>query len=134
LEYLPFVELQRVMPNVNIPREVRNKARECFRKAFMRLSDGETRMLFLNTEGRVLRELAILTGKDRRVIIEMVQRPTVPRPFVLALARSHLTPPEVLQMISHRPSWLMDTSIRRALLANGKTPNKVKDLLKGKGR
>ncbi|MBW2581503.1 MAG: hypothetical protein JRD00_11310, partial [Deltaproteobacteria bacterium] len=34
LDYLPFVELKRVMTNVNLPREVRNKARESFRRAF----------------------------------------------------------------------------------------------------
>jgi hypothetical protein len=130
LDYLPFVELQRVMINVNLPREVRNKARESFRKAFQRLSDGDTRNIFLSTEGRVLRELTILTAKDKRVLLQLIQKPQVPRGLVLQLARSLLTPPEVLQMIARRSSWTMDKGIRRALLANGKTPQKVKDSLR----
>jgi hypothetical protein len=52
--------------------------------------------------------------------------------LVLHLSRSQLTPPEVIQLIARRPSWIMDKSIRQALLANGKTPQKVKDLIKKK--
>ncbi len=132
LDYLPFVELQRVMNNVNLPREVRNKARESFRKAFQRLSDGETKTILLSTEGRVLKQLTVLTEKDKRVLLQLIQQPQVPRHLVLHLARSSLTPPEVLQLIARRPSWTLDTSIRRALLANGKTPQKIKDFLKEK--
>jgi len=132
LDYLPFVELKRVMTNVNLPREVRNQARESFRRAFQRLSDGETQMIFLSTEGRVLRELAILTNKDKRALIRLMQQPKVPRSLVLHLSRSQLTPPEVIQLIARRPAWIMDKSIRQALLANGKTPQKIKDLIKKK--
>jgi hypothetical protein len=62
----------------------------------------------------------------------MIQQPQVPRHLILNLARSALTPPEVIQMIARRQSWVLDTSIRRALLANGKTPQKVKAFLKEK--
>ena len=130
LDYLPFVELKRLVNNLNLPREVRNKARETYRKSFQRLSDGETKMIFLSTEGRVLKELTILTEKDKRVLVQLIQQPQVPRQLILNLARSALTPPEVIQMIARRQSWLLDTSIRRALLANGKTPQKVKLLIK----
>ena len=132
LDYLPFVELQRVMVNINLPREVRNQARESYRKAFQRLSDGDTRNIILSTEGRVLKELTILTAKDKRVLLQLIQQPVVPRSLVLTLARSLLAPPEVLQMIACRSSWTLDKSIRRALLANGKTPQKVKTFLKEK--
>jgi len=132
LDYLPFVELQRVMVNINLSREVRNKARESYRKAFQRLSEGDTRNIFLSTEGRVLRELTIITAKDKRVLLQILQQPQVSRSLVLNLARSLLTPPEVLQMIGRRSSWTLDTSIRRALLANGKTPRKVKEYLQDK--
>jgi hypothetical protein len=132
LDYLPFVELQRVKANVNISSEIRSKAREAFRKAFMRLSDGDTTMIFLNTEGRVLRELTVLTAKDKRVLMQLVQRPVVSRALVQNLASSHLTPTEVLQLIARRPSWVQDTIIRRALLTNSKTPQKIKDSLRGK--
>ena len=130
LDYLPFVELQRVVVNVNLPREVRNKARESYRKAFQRLSEGDTRNVFLSTDGRVLKELTILTDKDKRVLLQLVQRPQLSRSLILHLARSLLTPPEVLHMIGRRSSWILDTSIRRALLANTKTPRKVKTFLK----
>jgi len=133
LDYLPFVELRRVMVNIDLPREVRNKARESYRKSFQRLSDGATRNLFLSTEGRVLKELTILTEKDKRVLLQLIRQPQVGRPLVLNLARSLLTPPEVLQMIARRSSWTLDASIRRALLANGKTPQKIKEFLKDKG-
>lgn len=132
LDYLPFVELKRVVNNINLSREVRNKARESYRRSFQRLFDGETKTIFLSTEGRVLKELAILTEKDKRVLLRLIQQPQVPRLLVLNLARSALTPPEVLQMIARRQSWVLDTSIRRALLANGKTPQKVKTFLKEK--
>ena len=132
LDYLPYVELQKVVNNINLPREVRNKARQSYRKSFQRLSDGETKTIILSTEGRVLKELTILTEKDKRVLLQMIQQPQVPRHLVLNLARSTLTPPEVIQMIARRQSWVLDTSIRRALLANGKTPPKVKALLKEK--
>ncbi len=130
LDYLPFVELKRVVNNVNLSREVRNKARESYRKSFQRLSEGETKSIFLSTEGRVLRELTILIEKDKRVLLQLIQQPQVPRHLVLNLARSALTPPEVLQIIARRQSWLLDTSIRRALIANGKTPQKVKNSLR----
>jgi len=132
LDYLPFVELKRVMTNVNLPREVRNKARESFRRAFQRLSDGETQMIFLSTEGRVLRELTVITDKDKRALIRLMKQPKVPRSLVLHLSRSQLTPPEIIQLIARRPSWIRDTSIRQALLANGKTPRKIKTALKEK--
>jgi len=132
LDYLPFVELKRVVNNINLPREVRNKARESYRKSFQRLSDGETKTIFLSTEGRVLKELTILTEKDKRVLLQLIQQPQVPRHLILNLARSTLTSPELMQLIARRPSWIMDTSIRQALLANGKTPRKVKDLIKEK--
>jgi hypothetical protein len=132
LDYLPFVELQRVMVNINMPREVRNKARESYRKAFKRLSDGETKNILISTEGRVLKEIAILAEKDKRVLLQIIQQPQVRRSLVLNLARSPLTPPEVIQMIARRSSWIMDTGIRRALLANGKTPQRIKDSLRTK--
>ena len=132
LDYLPFVELKRVMANFNLPREVRNKARESFRRAFQRLSDGETQMIFLSTEGRVLRELTILTNKDKRAFIRLMQQPKVPRSLVLPLSRSQLTPPEIIQLIARRQSWIMDKSIRQALLANGKTPQRIKTIIKEK--
>ncbi|MFP3870731.1 MAG: hypothetical protein ACLFVT_07645 [Syntrophobacteria bacterium] len=130
LDYLPFVELQRVMANLDLSREVRNKARECFRKAFTRLSEADTKNVFLSTGGRVLRDLAALTPKDKRVLLELIQRSKPPRPFILNLARSHITPPEVLELIARRPVFNTDTGIKRALLANGKTPQKVKNFLK----
>jgi len=132
LDYLPFVELKRVVNNLNLSREVRNKARESYRRSFQRLSDGETKSLFLSTEGRVLKELTILTEKDKRVLLQLIQQPHVPRHLILNLARSALTPPEVIQLIARRQSWLLDTSIRRALLANSKTPQKVKNFIKEK--
>lgn len=132
LDYLPFVELRRVVNNVNLPREVRAKARQSFRKAFQRLYDGETKAILLSTEGRVLKELTVLTDKDKRVLLQLIQQPQVPRSLVLNLARSPLSPPEVIQLIARRQSWVLDTSIRRALLANGKTPQKVKAFLKEK--
>jgi hypothetical protein len=132
LDYLPFVELKRVMANVNLPREVRNKARESFRRAFQRLSDGETQMIFLSTGGRVLRELTVLTDKDKRALIRLMQQPKVSRSLVLHLSRSQLTPPEIIQLIARRQSWIMDKSIRQALLANGKTPQKIKTIIKEK--
>ncbi len=130
LDYLPFVELQRVMVNINMPREVRNKARESYRKVFQRLSDGDTRNIILSTEGRVLKELTILTAKDKRVLLKLTQQSVVPHSLVLNLARSLVTPPEVLQKIARRSSWVQNRSIRRALIANGKTPHKVKESLK----
>jgi hypothetical protein len=132
LDYLPFVELKRVVNNLNLPREVRNKARESYRKSFQRLSDGETKTIFLSTEGRVLKELTILTEKDKRVLIQLIQQPQVPRHLILNLARSTLTSPEVIQMIARRQAWMLDTSIRRALLANGKTPQRVKIFIQEK--
>jgi hypothetical protein len=111
---------------------VRCKARESYRKAFKRLSDGETKNILISTEGRVLKEIAILTEKDKRVLLQIIQQPQVRRSLVLNLARSPLTPPEVIQMIARRSSWIMDTSIRRALLAKGKTPQKIKDSLQTK--
>lgn len=133
LDYLPFVELQRVMVNVNLPRDIRNKARNSLRKAFMRLSEPETRMVFLNTEGRVLRELAVLTAKDKRILRELVRRPNLSRTLVGNLARSVLTPSEVLRIIGQKPAWSKDAAIRKSLLANPKTPQKVKEFLTGKG-
>ena len=130
LDYLPLVELQRVMANVNLSSEIRSRASESFRKAFIRLSDGDTTMIFLSTEGRVLRKLTVLTAKDKRVLLKLMQRPQVPRALVQNLASSHLTPPEVLQLIGRRPSWVRDTIIRRALLANSKTPQMLKDFLR----
>ena len=132
LDYLPLVELKRVVNNINLPREVRNKARESYRKSFQRLSDGETKTIFLSTEGRVLKDLTILTEKDKRVLLHLIQQPRVPRHLILNLARSTLTPPEVIQMIARRQAWMLDTSIRRALLANSKTPQKVKISIKEK--
>jgi hypothetical protein len=132
LDYLPFVELKRVMANVKLPREGRNKARESFRRAFQRLSDGETQMIFLSTGGRVLRELTVLTDKDKRALIRLMQQPKVSRSLVLHLSRSQLTPPEIIQLIARRQSWIMDKSIRQALLANGKTPQKIKTIIKEK--
>jgi hypothetical protein len=35
-------------------------------------------------------------------------------------------------MIARRQAWMLDKSIRKALLANGKTPQKVKILIKEK--
>jgi hypothetical protein len=132
LDYLPFVELKRVLNNVNLPREVRNKARESYRRSFQRLSEGETKSLFLSTEGRVLKELSVLTEKDKRVLLQLVNQPRLPRQLILNLVRSALTPSEVIQIIARRQSWMLDTSIRRALLANSKTPQKVRTLLKEK--
>jgi hypothetical protein len=132
LDYLPFVELRRVMGNTNMPREVRNKARECFRQAFVRLSDAETTTLFLSTEGRLLRELTALTSRDKRVLLRIMHRAKPPRGLVLDLARSPITPPEVLQLIGRKSAWAMDTAVRRALLSNSKTPQHVKDSLTGK--
>ena len=130
LDYLPLVELQRVMANVNLSSEIRSKASESFRKAFIRLSDADTTMIFLSTEGRVLRKLKVLTAKDKRVLLKLMQRPQVSRALVQNLASSHLTPPEVLQLIGRRPSWVRDTTIRRALLANSKTPQRLKASLR----
>ena len=130
LDYLPFVELRRVVTNFNLPREVRAKARQSFRQAFQRLYYGETKAILLSTEGRVLKELTVLTEKDKRVLLRLIQQPQVPRSLVLNLARSSLTPPEVIQLIARRKTWVLDTSIRRALLANAKTPQKVKAFLK----
>jgi hypothetical protein len=134
LDYLPFVELRRVMQNVNLSRDIRNKAAECFRKAFARISDADTSMLFLSTEGRVLRELSGLSPKDKRVLLDLMRRPNIPRMLVLNLAKSAFTPTEVLHLIAQNPTWTMNTSIRLALLANAKTPQTVKELLKGKTR
>ena len=100
------------------------------RKVFQRLSDGDTRNIILSTEGRVLKELTILTAKDKRVLLKLTQQSVVPHSLVLNLARSLVTPPEVLQKIARRSSWVQNRSIRRALIANGKTPHKVKESLK----
>ena len=127
LDYLPLVELQRVMADVNLSREIRVRAREGFRKAFMRLSDGETKMMLLTTEGRVLAHLMVLTAKDKRVLLELIRQANVPRFLILSLASSSLTPPEVLATIARRSTWTKDGAIRRALLANDKTPQRVKD-------
>ncbi|HVO85391.1 MAG TPA: hypothetical protein VMU60_13285 [Syntrophobacteria bacterium] len=132
LEYLPFVELQRVMNNINISREVRNKSRECFRRAFARLSDAETRALFLNTEGRVFRDLTVLSPKDKRVLMDLINRPQTPQPLILSLIRSTVATPEILQLIAERSFWASSPLIRRALLANGKTPPPVKASLRGR--
>jgi hypothetical protein len=132
LEYLPFVELQRVMNNINISREVRNKARESFRKAFARLPDAETRLLFLNTEGRVFRELAVLSPKDKRVLLDLIHRPQTPQNLILSLIRSTVATPEILQLIAERSFWVSSPLIRRALLTNGKTPPAVKASLGGR--
>jgi hypothetical protein len=132
LEYLPFVELQRVMNNINLSREVRNKAREYFRKAFTRLSDAETRVVFLNTEGRVFRELTVLSPKDKRVLLDLVHRPQTPQPLILSLIRSTVATPEILKIIAETPIWITSSLIRQALLANSKTPPAVKASLKGK--
>jgi len=132
LEYLPFVELQRIMNNVNLSREVRNKARECFRKAFARLSDAETRVVFLNTEGRVFRELTVLSPKDKRVLLELIHRPQTPQPLILGLIRSTVATPEILQLIAERSFWVASPLIRRALLTNSKTPPAVKASLRGR--
>jgi hypothetical protein len=132
LEYLPLVELQRVMTNINISREVRNKARECFRKAFARLSDAETRTLFLNTEGRVFRDLAVLNPKDKRVLLDLVNRPQTPQPLILSLIRSSVATPDILQLIAERAFWISSPLIRRALLTNSKTPPAVRASLRGR--
>jgi hypothetical protein len=132
LEYLPFVELQRVMNNINISREVRNKARECFRRAFGRLSDAETRTLFLNTEGRVFRDLTVLSPKDKRVLMDLVNRPQTPQPLIISLIRSTVATLEILQLIAERAFWVSSPLIRRALLTNSKTPPAVKASLRGK--
>ena len=132
LEYLPFVELQRVMNNINLSREVRNKARECFRRAFARLSDADTRLLFLNTEGRVFRDLTVLSPKDKRVLMDLINRPQTPQPLILSLIRSTLATPEILQLIAERSFWVASPLVRRALLTNGKTPPAVKASLRGR--
>ena len=132
LEYLPFVELQRVINNINVSREVRNKARECFRRAFARLSDAETRVLFLNTEGRVFRDLTGLSPKDKRVLVDLIKRPQTPQPLILSLIRSTVATPEILQLVAERSFWVASPLIRRALLANSKTPPAVKASLRGR--
>jgi hypothetical protein len=132
LEYLPFVELQRVMNNINLSREVRNKARECFRKAFARLSDAETRVVFLNTEGRVFRDLTVLSPKDKRVLLDLIHRPQTSQTLILSLIRSTVATPEILKVIAETPFWLTSSLIRRALLTNSKTPPAVKASLKGR--
>ena len=132
LEYLPFVELQRVMNNINLSREVRNKARECFRRAFARLSDADTRLLFLNTEGRVFRDLTVLSPKDKRVLMDLINRPQTPQPLILSLIRSTLATPEILQLIAERSFWVASPLVRRALLTNGKTPPAAKAFLRGR--
>jgi len=132
LEYLPFVELQRVINNINVSREVRNKARECFRRAFARLSDAETRVLFLNTEGRVFRDLTVLSPRDKRVLMDLIKRPQTPQPLILSLIRSTVATPEILQLIAERSFWVASPLIRRALLANSKTPPAVKASLRGR--
>jgi hypothetical protein len=132
LEYLPFVELQRVMNNINLSREVRNKARECFRKAFTRLSDAETRGVFLNTEGRVFRDLTVLSPKDKRVLLDLIHRPQTPQALIVSLIHSTVATPEILKVIAETPFWVTSSLIRRALLTNSKTPPAVKASLKGR--
>jgi hypothetical protein len=132
LEYLPFVELQRVMNNINLSREVRNKARECFRKAFTRLSDAETRTLFLNSEGRVFRDLTVLSPNDKRVLLDLIRRPQTPQALILSLIRSTVATPEILQLIGETPMWVASSLIRRALLTNSKTPPAVRASLRGR--
>ena len=132
LEYLPFVELQRVMNNINLSREVRNKARECFRKTFTRLADAETRTVFLNTEGRVFRELTVLSPKDKRVLLDLIRRPQTPQALILSLIRSTVATPDILKLIAETPTWVASSFIRRALLGNSKTPPAVKASLKGR--
>jgi hypothetical protein len=132
LEYLPFVELQRMTNNINVSREVRNKARECFRKAFTRLSDGETRLVFLNTEGRVFRDLTVLSPKDKRVLLALIRRPQTPQVLILSLIRSTVATPEILQLIAETPIWVASSLIRRALLTNSKTPPAIRASLKGR--
>ena len=122
--------MKRIMADVNLSREVRAKAREAFRQAFTRLPEGDTKMLLLSTEGRVLRELSVLTAKDKRILLELIRQPRISRLFIQNLAGSTLTPVEVLQLIARRSAWSKDTAIRRALLANAKTPRKTKDSLR----
>jgi hypothetical protein len=120
------------MNNINLSREVRNKARECFRRAFARLSDADTRLLFLNTEGRVFRDLTVLSPKDKRVLMDLINRPQTPQPLILSLIRSTLATPEILQLIAERSFWVASPLVRRALLTNGKTPPAVKASLRGR--
>lgn len=134
LEYLPFVELQRLMNNINLSREVRDKARECFRKAFTRLSDAETRIVFLNTEGRVFRDLTVLGPKDKRVLLDLIHRPQTPQALILGLIRSMVATPEILQLIAESSFWVASPLIRRALLTNSRTPPAVKVSLQGRMR
>jgi len=130
LRYLPFVELRRLMQDINLPSEVRQRARECLGTAFRRLSEAETSAVFLDSEGRILHELTALSGKDQRVLLRLLHRPNISRFFVLQVARSPLAPRAALEYIARRQKWQRDATIRRALLSHAKLPPEVRKFLK----
>ncbi len=130
LDYLPLPEVTKIMQNPNISREVRNRARARLRTLMNRLSTGELKGIFLNSEGDIIKKLPVLTGKDKKVIMDILNSGRVPRRFIINLIRASATTGDIIQVISNNRTWMRDKLIRNAILTSTKVSQSTKNRLK----
>ncbi len=130
LDYLPLPEVTKVIQNPNISREVRNRARARLRTLINRMSTGELKGLFLNSEGEILKKLPVLTGKDKKVIMDILNSGRVPKRFIINLLRAPATTGDIIQVISNNRSWMRDKFIKNAVLTSSKVSQSTKNRLK----
>ncbi len=130
LEYLPLPEVTKVIQNPNISREVRNRARARLRTLINRMSTGELKGMFMNSEGEIIKKLPVLTGKDKKVIMDILNSGRVSRRFIINLVRAPATTGEIIQVISNNRSWMRDKLIKNAILTSSKVSQSTKNRLK----
>ena len=130
LEYLPLPEVTKVIQNPNISREVRNRARARLRTLINRMSTGELKGMFMNSEGEIIKKLPVLTGKDKKVIMDILNSGRVSRRFIINLIRAPATTGEIMQVISNNRSWMRDKLIKNAILTSTKVSQSTKNRLK----
>ena len=80
----------------------------------------------------MFRDLTGLSPKDKRVLLDLINRPQTPQTLIVSLIRSTVATPEIIQLIAERSFWVSSPLIRRALLTNSKTPPAVKASLRGR--
>ncbi len=130
LDYLPLPEVTKVIQNPNISREVRNRARARLRILINRMSSGELKGMFLNSEGEIIKKLPVLTGKDKKVIMDILNSGRVPKRFIISLLRAPATTGDIIQIISKNRSWMRDKTIKNAVLTSTKVSQSTKNRLK----
>ena len=130
LEFLPLPEAIKIIQNTNVSRDVRNRAKARLRTLLNRLSDGEVKALFLNSEGEVIKKLPVLSGKDKKVIMDLLNSQRISRRFIINLLRAPATTADIVQTISKNRNWTRDKYIRSALLSCSKVPQSTKNKLK----